>query len=355
MLWKKKLLQLNELKPGMILASDIIFENKVLLGKNMPITESSLTQLKRNYIVDKVEVYLEDNSVEPLHFKIKPIEEVENTFNEFSSNLEEIFDKISHLKVNEIDEIRVFSKKIQEEFNSTGIVIRNIIFYGSGKNNIYRHSVNVAAISFILGKWLGLNEREINLLTYSAVLHDFGKMKLDKEILNKETELTSEEYKIFKTHPVIGYNFVKEIPYLDSSVSKGILMHHERINGSGYPLGIKGDKIHKFAKIIAIADLFDRVNSNTYSKKINGPFEALKVIQEESFEKFDHAYCSMFLNHVINYFMGENVMLNNKHRCKVIQVHINDLTKPLLLGENGFLDLKKEKDLYVTKLTIDNK
>lgn len=352
MLWKKKLLQLNELKPGMILASDIIFENKVLLGKNMPITESSLTQLKRNYIVDKVEVYLEDNSVEPLHFKIKPIEEVENTFNEFSSNLEEIFDKISHLKVNEIDEIRVFSKKIQEEFNSTGIVIRNIIFYGSGKNNIYRHSVNVAAISFILGKWLGLNEREINLLTYSAVLHDFGKMKLDKEILNKETELTSEEYKIFKTHPVIGYNFVKEIPYLDSSVSKGILMHHERINGSGYPLGIKGDKIHKFAKIIAIADLFDRVNSNTYSKKINGPFEALKVIQEESFEKFDHAYCSMFLNHVINYFMGENVMLNNKHRCKVIQVHINDLTKPLLLGENGFLDLKKEKDLYVKKLVI---
>ncbi|WP_333886475.1 HD-GYP domain-containing protein [Clostridium sp.] len=352
MLWKKKLLQVSELKPGMILANDVVFENKVLLGKDMTITESSLIHLKHNYIIDKVEVYLEDDSIEPLTFKTKTVEEIENTFNEFSSNLEDIFDKISHLKVSEIDEIRIFSKKIQDEFNSTGIVIRNIIFYGSGKNNIYRHSVNVAAISFILGKWLGLNEREINLLTYSAVLHDFGKMKLDKKILLKKTKLTSSECELLKTHSVIGYNFVKEIPYLDSSVSRGILMHHERMDGSGYPLGIKGDKIHKFAKIIAIADLFDRVNSNTYSKKINGPFDALKVIQEESFQKFDHAYCSMFLNHIINYFMGENVMLNNKHSCKVIQVHINDLTNPLLLGENGFLDLKKEKDLYVTKLTI---
>ncbi|MFL0196645.1 HD-GYP domain-containing protein [Clostridium sp. WILCCON 0269] len=353
MLWKKKLLQINELKPGMVLAKDIIFEDRVLLAKDIAITESALTQLKRNYIIDSVEVYLEgsyDNEL--LTLKIKSVEEIENTFNEFSSNLEDIFDRISNLKVHEIDEIRTFSKKIQEEFNSTGLVIRNILFHGNVKNNVYKHSVNVAAISFILGKWLGLDEREINLLTYSAILHDFGKIKLDKNILNKNTRLTSEEYKIFKTHPVIGYRFVKEISYLDNSVACGILMHHERINGSGYPLGIKEGKIHKFAKIIAIADLFDRVSSDTYSKKINGPFEALKVIQDESLEKFDHAYCNMFLNHVINYFIGENVMLNNQRSCKVIQVNINDLTRPLLLGDNGFLDLKKEKNLYVTKLII---
>lgn len=348
---KKKLLHINELKPGMVLANDIIFENKILLGRDMPITESYLIQLKKKYIIDKVEVYLEDDSIELLTLKIKTIEEVENTFNKFSSNLEDIFNKISHLKVSEIDEIRIFSKKIQEEFNSTGTVIKTIILHGSAKNNIYRHSVNVAAISFILGKWLGLNEREINLLTYSAMLHDFGKMKLDKKILTKPTRLTFQEYEVFKTHSTIGYNFVKQIPYLDSSVSRGILMHHEKIDGSGYPLGIKGDKIHKFAKIIAIADLFDRVNSNTYSKKINGPLHALKIIQEESFGKLDHIYCSMFLNHLLNYLMGENVVLNNKHFCKIIQIRMNDLTKPLLLGENGFLDLEKEKNLYVIKLT----
>ncbi|XOQ59327.1 MAG: hypothetical protein ACFWUI_06260 [Clostridium sp.] len=129
-------------------------------------------------------------------------------------------------------------------------------------------------------------------------------------------------------------------------------MHHEKMDGSGYPLGITGDKIHKFAKIIAIADLFDEVNSNKYSQNISGPFEALKVIQEQSLGKLDCEYCNTFLNHVINYFIGENVLLNNKKSCKVIQININNLTQPLLLDEDGFLDLKKEKDLYVEKLVI---
>ena len=69
-------------------------------------------------------------------------------------------------------------------------------------------------------------------------------------------------------------------------------------------------------------------------------------------EKLDCKYCSVFLNHIINYFMGENVLLNNGKKCKVIQVQINDLTNPLLLSEDNFLDLRKEKDLYVEKLII---
>ena len=266
--------------------------------------------------------------------------------------MENIFNTISNLKAPEIKEVRTFSEKIQEEFNSTGLVIKNIVFHGSGHDTIYRHSVNVAAVSFILGKWLGFSKRDINLLTYSAVLHDFGKIKINKDIINKEINLTPEEFKIFKTHPVIGYNFVKEIPYLDSSVSYGVLMHHERMDGSGYPLGIKEDKIHKFAKIIAISDLFDDLSSNRYSKKINGPFEALEIIQQQSLGKLDCRYCTMFLNHIVNYYMGENILLNNDQCCKVIQVDMNDLKNPLLLDDNGFLDLKKEKDLYVKKLVI---
>lgn len=352
MLSVTKILPINELKVGMILAEDITFENKILLAKGVIITESIINKLKDNYIIDRVEVYSEDDSIETSSIKIKTAKEIENTFNEFSSSLEYIFNNISNLRISGIDEVRNYSKKIQEEFNATGAVIRNIVFYGSGTDTIYRHSVNVAAISFILGKWLGLEERELNLLTYSAILHDLGKIKIDTGILNKKGYLTSSEYETFKTHPVIGYNFVKKIPYLNDSVSYAVLMHHEKMDGSGYPLHIKGDKIHKFAKIIAIADLFDDVSSNRYSKNITGPFEALKVIQDESLAKLDCSYCNVFLNHIVNYYMGENVLLNNERSCKVIQVEINNLTKPLLLDDNEFLDLKKENDLYVTKLVI---
>lgn len=360
---KKESLPINELNPGMISANDITFEGRILIAKNVSITEQAIERLKKNYIVNKVDVYLEDESKpldnsekesydEFLNLKIKTVRELENTFNEFSLNLEDIFNDISNLKVPEIDPIRVFSRRIQKELKSTGVVIKNIVFYGSKGDPIYRHSINVAAISYILGKWLNFSEKELNLLTYSAIFHDFGKIQLSRDLLDKFPNLTREEYETYKSHVILGYNFVKQIPYLHFSVTYGVLMHHEKMDGSGYPLGIKEDKIHKFAKVIAIADLFDNVSSNRYLKKVSGPFEALKFIQDEGLGKLDCEYCNIFLSHIVNYYMGESVILNNNKSCKVIQVNVNNLTKPLLLDDNGFLDLKDEKDLYVKELVL---
>lgn len=352
MVSKIKLLPISELKAGMISANDIRFQNNLLLAKGTPISKSSINILSKNYIVEEVEVYEDDDYTKKLEIKVKTVKELEKTFNELSSNLEDIFNNIYSLQINGINELRIFSQKTQEEFKATGLVIRDIVSHGSSNKNIYRHSVNVAAISFILAKWLGFTEKEINLLTYSALLHDFGKTQIDSKILNKKDPLTLEENETLKTHPVIGYHFVKKIPFIDPSVGLGIVMHHERMDGSGYPMHIKEDKIHKFAKIIAIADLFDNVSSNRYSKEIAGPFDALQAIQDESFGKLDNKYCNMFLNHIVNYYMGENVILNDERECKIIQVDTNDITNPLLLDDNGFLDLRKEKDLYVTKLVV---
>ena len=113
MLSKKKLLRISELKPGMISASDITFENKMLLAKDIAITESAINKLKQNYIIDAVEIYVEDTSEDPFTAKIETAEELENTFNEFSYNLENIFNTISNLKAPEIKEVRTFSEKIQ--------------------------------------------------------------------------------------------------------------------------------------------------------------------------------------------------------------------------------------------------
>lgn len=346
MLTNKKLLPINKLEVGMLSADDIKFEDRFLLAKGAIITELVIKTLNQNHIVESIEIYVENDSEEISPLKVKTSEKLENTFNEFSASLDSVFNNLSNTKTNSMDELRTFSKKIQDEFIATGAVIQDIVFYSTGDTTIYRHSVNVSAISFILGKWLGLNENEVNLLTYSAILHDFGKTKINNKLLNKKLDLTSNEKKVLKSHAILGYNFVKNISYLDSSVSLGILMHHEKIDGSGYPLGLKGKEVHKFAKIIAIADMFDNINSHNS----RNPFEALKIIQEKSFHKLDHTYCNMFLNHVINYCMGETVVLNDERRCKIIKVYINDLTHPLLLDDNGFVDLKKDKNLYIKEI-----
>jgi HD-GYP domain-containing protein (c-di-GMP phosphodiesterase class II) len=353
---KKKLLYVHELIPGMIATKEIRANGIVLIAKGITITEYAINKLRESYITNKVEVYYEENNDDYKddigNEHIKTVEEVELSFNEIAFDVKRIFENMDNLRGTGIDEVRKFAARIQEELKSVSAVIKNIVLYGSGRDVVYRHGVNVAALSTILGKWIGLGGAQLNLLTYAAILHDFGKTKINKGILDKPDTLTPIEYKEIKAHPAIGYNYVKEIAFLDKSVSYGVLMHHERLDGSGYPLGLKEDKIHQFAKIIAIADVFDAVNSNRIYKKSTGPFEALEIIKRESLGKLDYEYCNIFLNHVINYYVGESVLLNVKKTCKIIQIDLNNLTRPLLLDDNGFIDLKHHKDLYIEELVI---
>lgn len=358
---KRKHLYVHELEPGMICGNEIKANGKILVGKGITITEYAINKLKENYIFNQIEVYYDDDddesesiSADSYHEKTKTVEEVEQSFSELTFDVEKILVNMDSLRVSGIDEVRRFATKIQSELKSASSVIKTIVLYGSGSDTIYRHGVNVAALSTILGKWIGLNVSQLNLLTYAAVLHDFGKIKIDKRILEKPDVLTAKEFNEIKSHPTIGYNFIKEVPFLDKAVSYGVLMHHERTDGSGYPLGLKENQIHQFAKIIAIADVFDAVNSDRAYKKSKGPFEALEIIKKESLGRLDYEYCNIFLNHVVNYYMGESVMLNSGNVCKIIQVDPNNLSRPFLLDDSGFIDLKQQKNLYVEKLILSN-
>lgn len=350
----KKFVTIGELKPGMVLAEDVVWDETVLISSGVVVSDSIIDRLKERVLFGTVAVYEEIviNDETAAEAKGKTVEDVEICFNQFAVDIEKVFNSVYSDGIRDIDEIRNYSKKIQDELNNARSVIKSVVLYGSGTDTIYRHSVNVAALSYMLGKWIGLEERKANLLTYAGILHDFGKTKIDKEILNKPSKLTSREFEHIKNHPVTAYNFVKKIPNLDSSVSFGVLMHHERLDGSGYPLKMKAEKIHDFAKIIAIADTFDAVNSNRFHKRSKGPFEALEIIQKESLGKLDYQYCKIFLEHIINYYMGEQVRLNTDKICKIVQVNPADLSRPLLFDGNDFIDLKYEKDLIVEELIL---
>lgn len=347
----KKLVPVTELIPGMIAANEIRANGITIVSKDIVLTELMIKKLRHVYLKGFCTVYLGTDE-EVSEEKPETLEQLDETFTEFSLNTEHIFRNIHKLQSSGISEIREFSQQIQSELKNTGNVIKNIVLHGSGTDSIFRHSVNVAALSAILGQWIGLSSQKVNLLTYAAILHDFGKTQIDQYILNKTTTLTDSDFKVIKSHPTIGYNYVKEIPYLDKAVSYGVLMHHERLDGSGYPLGLKGTKIHEFAKIIAIADLFDAVNSNRGYKKQKAPFEALEIVKEDSLEKLDYEYSNIFLNHIVNYYVGENVLLNTNETCKIIQIDVNNLERPLLLMDSNFIDLKQRTDLSIEKLLL---
>ena len=126
-----------------------------------------------------------------------------------------------------------------------------------GKDKYTRgHSERVSRISVAIGQRLNLDIEEVEVLRISALLHDVGKIAVNDTILNKPTALTDEEFEIMKTHPKAGYKIMAQIPAMKNYLP-GILMHHEMVNGAGYPQGLRGSEIPLQAKIISVADTFD--------------------------------------------------------------------------------------------------
>ena len=351
---KNAVLTIDQLEPGMVLAKDVVADRVILVSKGVVVTDALIKQLREKFVLRDIEV-ISNDSGKPERVKInneKDVKDIEQSFEQFTGVVKNIFNNLDTEAMDGIKDVREFAKNIQKELHSTGSIIKSVVLYGSGSDSIYRHSVNVAALSSILAGWLGFGENKINLVTYSGILHDYGKTIINQDILNKKEQLTNEELKEIRNHPVIGYEKIKKIHFLDSSVFYGVLMHHERLDGSGYPLGFKEDKIHEFARIIAIADVFDAVNSNRVYKKSKGPFEVLEIIQKESLGKLDYEYSKVFLDHIVNYYIGENVKLSDGTIGKIIQINPNDYSRPLLLCEDSFLDLKKQLDLNVVDLVL---
>ena len=351
-----RIVEINELKESMVVAKDVEQDGHVLLKKDMPVTNVIIQKLRKTLFFGTIEIYDNDGQTDYLAEakKIEVYKKVEEEFNEISIRLQRTFRIVnsSSNSKSAVGELKEFSERIKNEMKPSSVIIRNIVLKGSGTDTIYRHGVNVAALSALIGEWVGVPNNQINKLIYSAMLHDFGKVKVDKKILNKVEPLTNTEYDAIKKHPQIGYKMLKNVEYLDKSILYGVLMHHERENGSGYPLGIKANEIHKFAKIIAIADVFDAINSNRGYKKKKAPFEALQIVKSESLGNLNYEYCKIFIEHIVNYYLGEKARLSNKKVCKIIQMNVNNLDRPLVLIDDEFIDLTKEKDLYVEELVM---
>lgn len=156
------------------------------------------------------------------------------------------------------------------------------------------HSQRVMRYSLLIGKNLGLNEKSLRIIKLAGLLHDVGKIGIPEAIILKKGPLNDQEYKIMKKHPYIGYLIVKDINYLKSGIPF-VLYHHEKLDGSGYPYGLKDDKIPLFARIAAVADYFDAVTSDRPYRKGLTFNEAIISIKKNSGILFDKEIVDAFI------------------------------------------------------------
>lgn len=224
--------------------------------------------------------------------------------------------------------------------------------FSSKSDYFYHHSVAVGLISGYLASKMKYNYGDWIQVGLAGLLSDSGMAKIDSDILSNTGALKEEEFNQVRTHPTYSYRLVEKIPSLTSHAKLAVLQHHERLDGSGYPLGLQHEKIHTFSQIIAVSDMYHAMTSERAYRKKHSPFRVLEEIQKEQFGRFEHEVVRVFIKEMTNYSQGTRVRLSNNQYAEIIFVESNHPTRPMvqLEEDRSIYALKDHTELYIEEV-----
>jgi putative nucleotidyltransferase with HDIG domain len=214
----------------------------------------------------------------------------------------------------------------------------------------FKHSIGVAFMSAVLGRWLGMDEKEVALLATAASLCDIGTIKLPSSLVNKTSELLPHEHEIMKQHTTLGYDMLKQSG-VEERVAIVALQHHEREDGSGYPAKLKGPEIDRFGKIVALSDVYLALVSERPQRPALPFHQVIHNLHGDIVRnRFDSVIGMTFLNRLMSAQVGSDVMLTDGRKGKIVLIHPNYPTRPLIALEDGFIDLSKTDSIQMKEV-----
>lgn len=347
---------INCIKDGMILGKGLPGVNGLMLLNEGAVIHSSYIDKLRElgyvgvYVEDDLSSDIEVSDVISKTVRLKTIGTIKNTLIAVQNGKEP--------SENCINSLQTLMNDIVESILSNKDVMINLIDLKVFDDYTYYHSVNVGVLAITIGVALNLSKEELYNLGLAAVLHDIGKVFISKDILNKPCKLTPKEFDVVKSHPQMGFDYLKKAS-LPLSSCKAVLQHHERFNGEGYPMGIKGEKISLFSRIIAIADVCDALASNRTYRKALMPSDIVEYIMSEYGLLFDPDLVDVFIRRIAPYPVGTCVLLSNgmtgivaenysdcclRPRVKIIKHGDKDI-------EPYYIDMKMDVESYNITIT----
>ncbi len=204
-------------------------------------------------------------------------------------------------------------------------------FLGEKDDYIYSHSVNASVLASGLAFSLGYDGDELVDLCASSLLHDIGLLRVPRDIITKPAALTQEEFELIKKHPAHGLDLLTNIKDPPKFSPEIIYQHHERINGTGYPEGKRGEDISEPAQVMAIIEAYEAItHPRPYRKEKNIPYAGVRMVVEESRRSFSPRLVKRFLNFMTPYPLGSFVLLNNGEIGRVIHLSENQPLRPVI-------------------------
>ncbi len=342
-----RLVPISCIKENTPLAKTIYdIDGRTLLKRGVPLNGKLISKIKKYGIqslyIDDNYSHMEIKEIIKPEIKRRALKAIKSTFDTLKKQSEH-FDKNGTEHVSTLAQI---AKDIVNDLLSRNQIFINLVDIKTMDNYTYEHSLSVAILSLILGVEVGLDKDELCDLCIGAMLHDVGKIFVPLEILNKPSTLTQHEYEIIRSHASNGYDYLYNDHTVKSSSRLIALQHHESCDGTGYPKCLMASQIHKFSKIVAIADIYDAMTSDRPYRPGIQPHEVIEYIMGNAGGRFDYDLVVSFVRKIIPYPVGTLVELSTGHCAFVEEINVNYPLRPIVC-------IKAPSDKDIDGKTID--
>jgi len=357
-------ISVESLKPGDTLASSIhcSFSYRMLLPRGTVLTEEHLLRL-RSLKAQGHCLILEPSDVEGIRLDLlnRVDESVKRAYLDAYVVGKSIFENMQRGNPVNIRLACEAADVLVEEILWRGEILLQLAANRLIDDYTFSHMVNVAVYTASFGRCRNYGPDDIRDLCLAGLLHDIGKAKVPADILHKRSDLTEAELAVVQSHPEYGYLELLEVREVNERVRQSVLQHHERGDGSGYPKGLRQKEISRFAKVIAIADVYDALTSDRCYRTRILPHESAEVLMGDSaLNRLDLEMVKVFLNGIILYPPGTEVVLSDGRHARVIRINTGFPLRPVLevlesedsgtWRTAGILHLLEHPTLFITRI-----
>ncbi|WP_136607538.1 HD-GYP domain-containing protein [Paenibacillus dokdonensis] len=358
-----------ELKPGIKLSKDVhtslggllLHKGTVLLPRDLDILRAFMVQYVE---VDAGDADVRNGSKPPVQKSLlNEKAQTEQMVSSKNSTFHDEYDKLLLLVKSANQSVIAADLPIYELRNQLEATIVHIKEYNplmftprsmNEYDYIYHNAVLCALSSYLLSKWSGLQQKDWMQAAFAGLFHDIGNTKVDPAILFKPQPLSAAESEEMRRHTTYGYQILKNVTAINEGVRLAALQHHEKVDGSGYPLRLDGSKIHVYAKIVGITDIFHAMTLNRIYQKSQSPYLVLEQIHSEAFGKLDPALVQIFIQKATEFHNGTVVRLSNDQIGEVVFTDRNNPTRPMVSVAGEIVNLVQQRHLYIDEVISSN-
>jgi len=329
-----RFLSINHVIPGLRLAKPLYgAKGEILLRENFKLTEKTLVRLIE---LGFTGLFIEDEISEGILIEDVVEEQVRLAA---AIRLERILNKNGN-----IADMQPLISQIVDSVISNKDVVINMNELREHHEYTYSHCVNVGILAVSIGVKLKFKRERLIHLGTAGMLHDIGKKYVPLDILDKKGKLTNEEYAIVQQHPETGYKMLTNIREISSISKVGVLQHHERYNGSGYPKGLQGCKITIFGRILAVVDTYDAMTSDRAYHEAISPSETMEYLMGDGNRLYDLQIIEKFTRCIAVYPVGSCVELSDGTKGIILQNYSDCVLRPLVrnIENKDIIDLKND-------------